>query len=154
MTIEERQTTVRTNQEVRAGRAGGRPSDIVRGPGDASQQTYSRRSTAVQASGAELARRVVVLVFGLIQTVIVLRIVLLLVGARTGNDLVAAILNISQVFVAPFEGILNPNALKSGGSVFDLAAVVALVGWTILEFIVFAVINLFRRESTRSGLAA
>ena len=89
-----------------------------------------------------------------IQAVIVLRIVMLLVDARTGNALVAGILNVSQVFVAPFEGILHTNALSAGGSTFDLAAVVAIVGWTLVEFGVFAVINLFRRESAYGSPAS
>ena len=54
-----------------------------------------------------MARRIVVLVFGLIQLVIGARIVLLLLDAREANALVSGILNVSQVFVAPFEGILR-----------------------------------------------
>ena len=99
-------------------------------------------------SGGELARRVVVLLFGIIQVLIILRIVLLLLNAREGNDLVAAILNTSQIFVGPFEGMLNTNALHAGGSVFDIAAVLALVGWTVLEAIILAAVGIFRREPT------
>jgi hypothetical protein len=150
MTIEERQSTVQTNQEVMPATPEAAPMAPPQGPAVSSRETYSRRSTVVQASGPDLARRVVVLVFGLIQAVIVLRIVLLLLDARTGNDLVAGILNVSQIFVAPFEGMLNTNALKSGGSELDLAALIAIVGWTLLELVVFAVINLFRRESAIS----
>jgi len=99
-----------------------------------------------QPSGGEMLRRVVTLVFGIIQAFIVLRIVLLLLNAREGNDIVAFILNTSQLFVAPFNGIFNQDALASGGSVLDVAAIAALVGWTILEFIVLWAVNLFRRE--------
>jgi hypothetical protein len=105
------------------------------------------RTTVVRPSGGELARRVVVLVFGIIQILIVLRIVLLLLNAREGNDLVQFILNLSQVFVAPFIGIFNRDALKTGGSILDIAAIAALVGWTVLEWIVLWATNLFRRES-------
>src|SRR5262249_50120796 len=86
------------------------------------------RTTVVTPSGGELARRVVVLVFGIIQTLIVLRIVLLLLNAREGNDLVQWILNASQIFVAPFIGIFNTDALHAGGSILDIAAIAALVG--------------------------
>jgi hypothetical protein len=118
-------------------------------PPAASQQTVrtdSRHTTRSGPGGPELTRRIVVLVFGLIQIVVGLRIVLLLLDARTGNALVSGILDISKVFVAPFEGILNTNALSSGGSTLDVAAVVALVGWTILELIVIWAIGIFRRE--------
>ncbi|HEY2888375.1 MAG TPA: hypothetical protein VGJ17_07150 [Candidatus Limnocylindrales bacterium] len=105
-------------------------------------------TTVVSPSGGELGRRLVVLVFGIIQLLIVLRIVLLLLNAREGNDLVRFILDASQIFVAPFVGIFNVDALKSGGSVFDIAAVAALVGWTVLEAVALWIVNLFRREVT------
>ena len=88
-----------------------------------------------------------VLVFGLIQIVIGARIVLLLLDAREANALVSAILDISQVFVAPFEGILRTDSLNAAGSILDITAIVALVGWTILELIVLWVIGIFRRRS-------
>ena len=93
----------------------------------------------------EFARRVIVVVFGLIQMVIVARIVLILLDARQGNDLVAAILNVSQVFVAPFEGILQTDSLHAAGSTLDIAAILAFVGWTILELIVIWAVGIFRR---------
>ena len=104
------------------------------------------RTTVVTPSGGELVRRVVVLIFGIIQILIALRIVLLLLNAREGNELVSAILNASQVFVAPFVGIFNLDALHAGGSVLDIAAIAALVGWTVLEWIVLWAVNVFRRE--------
>jgi hypothetical protein len=114
----------------------------------APQQTvrteYERTTTS--PGSPEMIRRVIVFVFGLIQLVIGLRIVLLLLDARTGNALVSGILDVSQVFVGPFEGILNTNALTSGGSMLDVAAVVAFVGWTILELIVIWAVGIFRRE--------
>jgi len=104
------------------------------------------RSTVVGPSGGELGRRLIVLIFGIIQLLIVLRIVLLLLNAREGNDIVAFILNASQIFVAPFVGILNTDALHQGGSVLDIAAIVALIGWTVLEAVALWIANLFRRE--------
>lgn len=102
--------------------------------------------TDVAPSGGEMLRRIVILVFGIIQAFIVLRIVLLLLNAREGNDIVAFILNVSQIFVAPFNGIFNNDALAAGGSVLDIAAIAALVGWTILEWIVIWGTNVLRRE--------
>ena len=114
--------------------------------GQESTRTASRRVTASGPGGAELARRITVLVFGLIQIVIGARIVLLLLDAREANGLVSAILNISQVFVAPFNGILNTDALASSGSTVDVAAIVAFIGWTILEVVILWAVGIFRRE--------
>ncbi len=102
--------------------------------------------TTTRPTGNETARRVVIFLFGIVQAVILLRIVFLLLDARESNGLVSGILDLSQVFVAPFEGILHTNALTSGGSSLDIAALVALVGWTILELVVIAAIGIFRRE--------
>jgi YGGT family len=109
-------------------------------------RTDSQHITRGGPGGSEMARRIIVLVFGLIQIVIGLRIVLLLLDARTGNALVSGILDISKIFVAPFEGILNSNALTAGGSTLDVAAVVAFVGWSLLELIVLWAVGIFRRE--------
>ena len=110
------------------------------------QQTVVSETVRRTPSGAETARRVVVFAFGLIQITILLRIVLLLLGADRANALVRAIYDVSAVLIAPFQGILGTDALRTGGSVLDVAALVALVGWTILELIVIAAIGIARRE--------
>jgi len=112
------------------------------------RDTVVQRRVTRTPSGGELAGRVVILLFGIIQTLIILRIVLLLLDAREGNDLVAWILNTSQLFVAPFEGMLKTNALTAGGAVFDVAAVLALLGWTVLEALILAAVRIFKREAT------
>ena len=115
-------------------------------PGRTAVRRESQRTTTASPGGSESLRRIVVLLFGLIQVVIGLRFVLLLLDAREANGLVAGILNASQIFVAPFEGILRTDALHSAGSIFDVTAVVAFVGWTIIELIVLWAIGIFRRE--------
>jgi hypothetical protein len=114
--------------------------------GALSNRTVSTRRLDVRPSNNETARRIVVLVFGLVQIVIGLRIVLLLLDAREGNVLVSIINNIGGVLIAPFEGILRTNALTSGGSILDVAAIVALVGWSIVELIVLWSLGIFRHE--------
>jgi uncharacterized protein YggT (Ycf19 family) len=110
--------------------------------------TVSEQRVIRRASGNETARRLVIFLFGLIQGLIIVRIILLLMDAREANDLVAFLLNLSQIFVAPFEGILRTGALAASGSILDLSAIVALVGWTILELIVLGLLGVFRREPT------
>jgi hypothetical protein len=108
--------------------------------------TVVDRTTVTTPSGGEMTRRIVVLIFGIIQVLIALRIGLLLLDAREANGLVSAILNGSQLFVAPFEGIFRTNALTAGGSILDIAAIAALIGWTVLEWIVIWAAAIFRRE--------
>ncbi len=142
MTVNQTDQTVSTEESVATpssdASSGGAERTAIR--------TESTRATTVRPQGSELTRRVVVLVFGLIQLVIVLRFVLLLLDAREANGLVSGILNISQIFVAPFDGILRTDNLHQAGSIFDVTAIVALVGWTIVEMIVLWAVGIFRRE--------
>jgi hypothetical protein len=114
--------------------------------GGLTNRTTTSRKVGYQVDNNETARRIVVLVFGLIQIVIGLRIVLLLLDARAGNLIVSIINNVGGILVAPFQGILNISAVSSGGSVLDVAAVVALIGWTIVELVVIWSLRIFRRE--------
>jgi hypothetical protein len=132
MAIDQVDTTVVTTE-----------SDV---PGRETIHTTSQHTTTAGPRGTELARRMVVLVFGIIQVVIGARIVLLLLDAREANAIVSAVLSVSEWFVAPFEGILRTDSLNAAGSVLDITAVVALVGWTVLELIVLWVIGMFRRS--------
>ena len=109
-------------------------------------RTFRRRTTRTSFENAELTRRIVVLVFGLIELFIGMRIVLLLLDARTTNGLVSGIMNLSGPFVAPFQGILRTNAVSTSGSVLDVAALLAIAGWGIVEMIVVWVLATFRRE--------
>jgi hypothetical protein len=102
--------------------------------------------SATGPGASEVTRRAIVLLFGLIQIVVGARIVLLLLDAREANGLVSGILNLSQVFVAPFDGILRTDALHHAGSTLDITAVVAIVGWTVVELIVIWAVGIFRRE--------
>lgn len=130
MTEEERRTTV--TQE---------PTDTG---GGSAQSTTTRRE--MRPSGGETFRRVVILIFGIIQILIGLRFVLLLIDADEANALVGAILNFSQLFVAPFEGVLRTDGLAAQGSYLDIAAIVAFVGWSLLEAVLIWGAKIFRRE--------
>jgi len=92
-----------------------------------------------------MTRRVVVLVAGLIQIFIGARFVLLLLDAREANGLVSFILNVSQVFVAPFEGILRTKLAPFAG--FGCLIIAAVVGLRragpVLELIVIWAVGSF-----------
>ena len=114
--------------------------------GASSNRTVTRSQVDFRPSNNETTRRIVLLVFGLIQIVIGLRIVLMLLDARTGNLLVSIVNGLGGILIAPFQGILRISSVSSGGSQLDVAAVVALVGWTIIEAIVIWSLGIFRHE--------
>ena len=148
MTYEQRRTTVERDvidpvpvDPVYPAEPPARPTAAT-----ASRVVEHRDATVYRPSGSTLASRVVVAIFGVIQALILVRIVLLLLNAREGNDLVALLLNASQLFVAPFEGMFQVDALNAGGSVLDVAAITALVALTILELVILAILRIPRRS--------
>jgi uncharacterized protein YggT (Ycf19 family) len=114
-------------------------------------ETYAREHVHerdVSPSPLGVLTRLIVFLFGLIELLIALRIILLLFAARGSNDLVAAIYNISEIFVAPFRGILRIEEVQAGATALDIGAIVALIGWVVLELIVLALVRVFRPTAT------
>jgi hypothetical protein len=111
---------------------------------------YDHATRVVRYSGGPMAtlERALVLIFSLIELVIGLRILLLLLAAREGNDIVQFVYGVSEIFVAPFRGILRIDEVQAGVSALDFGAVVAIVGWLIVELIVVAVVRMFRPAVT------
>ena len=139
MTYEQHRTTVERDVVTPPTHTGNRSVQ-------SGQVVEQRDTTVYRPSGSTLAARVIVVVFGVIQALLLARIVLLALDAQRSNDLVAAILNASQLFVAPFEGMFSNDALTSGGSVLDIAAITALVALTILELVILAIVRIPRRS--------
>lgn len=92
--------------------------------------------------------RAIVFLFGLVQLLIVLRILLLLVAARQGNDIVQFVYGTSELFVAPFRGILRIDEVQAGATALDVGAIVALIGWFVIELVVIGLVRLFRPAAT------
>ncbi|MEP7379832.1 MAG: YggT family protein [Chloroflexota bacterium] len=108
------------------------------------QYSQTTRVTRYSQGPAAVLEKLLMLIFGLIGLVIVLRIVLLLVAAREGNDLVQGIYNLSEILVAPFRGILRIDEVQAGISALDTGAIVALVGWLIIAVVLIAIVRMFR----------
>jgi uncharacterized protein YggT (Ycf19 family) len=93
------------------------------------------------------ARRVVVLLFGILEVLIAIRILLLLLGANAGNALVDFVYSVTEPFVVPFRGIFAIDVVApTGFSVFDLAALLALVGWVLIEALILAILSIADRD--------
>ena len=108
------------------------------------EHTTGVRTVEYRPNPLATVERAIVLVFGLIELIIGLRIVLLLVAARESNAIVSFIYDVSEIFVAPFRGILRIDEVQAGATALDVGAIVALIGWFILELIVIALLRIFR----------
>lgn len=98
-------------------------------------------------SGGEVIRRFVILLFGILQGLLIVRIILLLLIANRGNDVVSFILSVTNPFVEPFLGMFQLNRVTAdSGAMLDIAAIVALIGWTLVEALVIALLSLGARR--------
>jgi uncharacterized protein YggT (Ycf19 family) len=93
-------------------------------------------------TAGEVIRRFVMLLFGILQGLLIIRIILLLLVANTGNDVVSFILAATDPFVEPFRGMFQLDQVRAGESRLDVAAIVALIGWTLIEALVVALLSL------------
>jgi uncharacterized protein YggT (Ycf19 family) len=112
-----------------------------------SVRTTERAHVAPGPGGATLAARVVTFAFGILQVLLILRIILLVLVANPGNDIVHFVLSLTQPFVDPFVGMFSLNRVTADqGSTFDIAALVALIAWTLIEALILAAIRIFSRR--------
>ena len=105
---------------------------------------HTQSTVRYEPSGVGMVERLIIWIFGIIQLLIILRIVLLLFAARDANPIVSFIYSITDLLVAPFRGIFGMNEIAAGATALDVAALVALVGWTILELVILGLVRIFR----------
>ena len=117
------------------------------------RETYARDRVVTREasyrpgpSAGEMIRRAVMLIFGILQALLVLRILLLLLGANLGNDIVSLIVGITDPFVEPFRSMFSFTRAQAGQQILDIAAIVALIGWTLLEILIVAILSLGARR--------
>jgi len=124
------------------------PAPAAPAPAATSVRTTETAHVAPRPSGTEYASRIVTFLFGILQVMLILRIILLLLVANRGNDVVQFVLNVTQPFVDPFIGMFSLNRVTADqGSVLDIAAIVALIGWTLVEALILAAIRIFSRRT-------
>lgn len=115
--MEEQQTT-----EVRR-------SEVQDGATNVQRETVS---STHRPDGSILAQRVIWYIAGFIITFLLLRVVLLLLGANQGNFFVDLVYGVGGFFAAPFSGIFGSPSY--GQSFFDTASLVAAVVYALLAW--------------------
>jgi hypothetical protein len=78
----------------------------------------------------------------LIETIISFRFIFKLIRANEDNQLVNFIYEVSGIFIAPFQGILQQN-VTIGRFVVDVDAVIALIVYMIVAYVVVEIMRIF-----------
>jgi uncharacterized protein YggT (Ycf19 family) len=118
------------------------PANSPRTATSTTERTYVPPGPGVAA----VVARFVMFLFGVLQVALILRIILLLLVANQGNDVVQLILNVTDPFVEPFRGMFKLDRVTAGRQVLDIAAIVALIGWSLVEMLILALVRVFDRR--------
>ncbi len=118
----------------------GRPAEYVQPvqpmrPGDYTNRNWWRTYNAA---------RIVYLVFGIIETLILIRVILKLLAANPDAGFSSLIYGLTAPFVAPFAGVFP--APSGGGSVLELSSILAIIVYILLAWVIVRIIDLVNRR--------
>jgi hypothetical protein len=111
--------------------------------------TYDPYATRRQSSYRLM--QAIYLVFGVVEALIAIRFVLRLLGANPDAGFAAFIYGITTPLVAPFVGLFGSP--RSGGSVFELQSIVALIVYALVAWLIGRLVWLMVGEN-RSAVTA
>jgi uncharacterized protein YggT (Ycf19 family) len=120
---------------------------VVPEPRSSAVRTTERAYVPAGPGAAAVLQRFVMFLFGVLQVALILRIILLLLVANQANDVVQLILNVTDPFVEPFRGMFALDRATAGRQILDIAAIVALIGWSLVELLVLALLRVFDRRT-------
>lgn len=119
------------------------PAPVARAPGEQVNVNAGGTTYVEERSPLAGVRRVVALVFAVLVGLIALRVILLALGANEGNALVDGIYSVTEPLVAPFRGVFSMDEVRpTGTSAIDIAAIVAIVGWSLIALVITAILRI------------
>ena len=87
-------------------------------------------------------------VFGIIQLILALRIILELFSANPATPFVAWLYDISRTLLYPFQNIF-PSPILRGGFILDISAIVAILAYALLAYFITELIRFVNYQSVR-----
>ncbi len=87
------------------------------------------------------------MLFGILEGLLGIRFVLALFGANPAAGFAQFIYSITKPFLVPFVGLFG--TARSGGSVFDVSPLVAIVVYALIAWVLVKVVSLVLGDSRR-----
>jgi hypothetical protein len=104
------------------------------------QETTEIRDSAGAGFKVE---QIVYLIFGILEAILGLRVVLSLLGANQANSFAHLVYSVSYSFVAPFFGLFGYQ-FQAGVSRLEIETLVAMVVYAIVGWIIIKLVNIGR----------
>jgi uncharacterized protein YggT (Ycf19 family) len=115
-------------------------------PSSAQKTTSVESSSAATPSSLTLAERIVYLIVVILETLLLFRFLLSLLGANRGNPFADFVFSVSQPFVQPFLGLFGVETAY-GVSRIETETIVAALVYAVIAAIIVMVLRLPRRSS-------
>ena len=115
---------------------------VVTGQGGIEHRERIVQDTAAEQSLNRLrVSQLIWLLFGIVEGLIGLRVLLKLIGANPDNGFASFIYNAAALFLAPFFGLIgSPSA---GGMVLEVPSLIAMLVYALLGWLIMRVISQF-----------
>lgn len=113
-----------------------------------SDQATPMRSQPRDATTNQTIEYLIYFFFGIVEVLLLFRIVLMLTGASTGSGFVDMVYSFTNIFVLPFDGIFRSftsNGVETA-SVLEPAAIVAIIVYPLLSFGIVKLLRLISGE--------
>ncbi len=106
-----------------------------------------------EATGFQTIEYLVYFFFGVLEILLVFRLVLKLMGASVGSAFVSSIYGITGVFIAPFQGIFRRGFAEGieTTSVFEPATLVAIIVYAAVAWGVVKLVRILSGEKQQTG---
>lgn len=88
------------------------------------------------------------IIFGIIQAILMVRVLLELFAANSGAPFVSWVYDISRTILYPFQNIF-PSPILKGGFVLDMSALVALLVYGLLAYFISELIHFVNYHTSR-----
>jgi len=101
-----------------------------------------------EASGFQTVEYLVYFFFGVLEILLVFRLILKLTGASIGSSFVGLIYGLTGIFIAPFEGIFRRGFAQGieTTSVFEPSTLVAIIVFAVLAWGIVKLVRIFSGE--------
>jgi hypothetical protein len=100
--------------------------------------------TYVPVSPVARARQIIYLVLGILETLLIIRLVMRLLAANPSAGFSRLIYGLTGPFVAPFQGVFPTPA--ADGSAFEVATLLAIVIYILLAWCIMRIIDVTNRH--------
>ena len=122
---------------------------IVEEPTVERREVYTEDVAASQRQTLYQLSALMGLLFGVLEGLIGIRILLKLIGANAANAFASFIYNITAIFLAPFSGLTATPA--AGGMVLEISSIIAMIVYALIAWAVIQLMwVLFYHPSART----